>query len=197
MGDPQDLAHAHALQDAIKVEQPGGPGKFEVQAWDQASLLKLRGALLVLGETVDSRNMFGARGEVNPIHHLIGSAVGWGGAPEKAAMYIARTAEKNDGSTVHRLDVPAKVPVDGFWSISLYNAKGYFEKNDLGLYSINNVTAKKNPDGGVTIQFGGDPKGAPNYLPIMPGWNYTVRLYRAHPEVLDGTWKFPDAVPVR
>ncbi len=25
----------------------------------------------------------------------------------------------------------------------------------------------------------------------MPGWNYTVRLYRPRKEILDGTWKFP------
>ena len=26
----------------------------------------------------------------------------------------------------------------------------------------------------------------------MDGWNYTVRLYRPHPEILDGSWKFPE-----
>jgi heat shock protein HslJ len=30
----------------------------------------------------------------------------------------------------------------------------------------------------------------------MPGWNYTVRLYRPRPEILNGTWKFPEAQPV-
>ena len=39
----------HALQDAIKIEQPGGPGKFEMPNWDQASQKKVRDALLVLG----------------------------------------------------------------------------------------------------------------------------------------------------
>jgi hypothetical protein len=38
---------------------------------------------------------------------------------------------------------------------------------------------------------------APNTLPIMPGWNYTVRLYRPHAEILDGTWKFPDPQPMQ
>ena len=32
-------------------------------------------------------------------------------------------------------------------------------------------------------------------LPTMPGWNYTVRLYRPQKEILDGTWKFPEAQP--
>ena len=31
-----DLDEVHALQDAIKVEQPGGPGTFEVPSWDAA-----------------------------------------------------------------------------------------------------------------------------------------------------------------
>jgi hypothetical protein len=30
----------------------------------------------------------------------------------------------------------------------------------------------------------------------MKGWNYLVRLYRARKEVLDGTWKFPEAQPI-
>jgi len=55
---------------------------------------------------------------------------------------------------------------------------------------------KKNDDGSVAIQFGGDASVAPNVLPIMPGWNYTVRLYRPRKEILDGTWKFPEAQPV-
>ena len=47
--DPEDVKQVHALQDAIKVEQPGGPGKFEMPNWDQASQKKVRDALLVLG----------------------------------------------------------------------------------------------------------------------------------------------------
>jgi hypothetical protein len=42
--DPKDLAAVHALQDAVKVNQPSGPGKFESPNWDQASLSKVRDA---------------------------------------------------------------------------------------------------------------------------------------------------------
>ena len=31
----------------------------------------------------------------------------------------------------------------------------------------------------------------PNGLPIIPGWNYLVRLYRPRKEILDGTSTFP------
>ena len=63
-------------------------------------------------------------------------------------------------------------------SVCVYNAKGYFESNEQNAYSINNLTAKKGEDGSVTIQFGGCNGKTPNCLPIPPGWNYMVRLYR-------------------
>jgi hypothetical protein len=88
------------------------------------------------------------------------------------------------------------VPADGFWSVSVYNKEGYFEKNVRNVYSVNNVTAKPNADGSVTIQFGGD-ESAPNCIPIMSGWSYVVRMYRPRKELLDGSWKFPEAQLVR
>ena len=100
------------------------------------------------------------------------------------------TPAKNDGTTVHKLTV-GTVPVDGFWSISLYDAKGYFEPNTYDAYTVNNLTAQKDANGLVTIQFGGCDGKIPNCLPIMQGWNYTVRLYRPRTEILNGKWKFP------
>jgi hypothetical protein len=57
------------------------------------------------------------------------------------------------------------------------------------------VTAKKDKDGSITIHFGGDPK-ADNYLPIVEGWNYIVRLYKPKKEILNGSWTFPNAKTV-
>jgi len=85
------------------------------------------------------------------------------------------------------------VPVDGFWSISLYNADGYYENNQYDAYSLNNITSKKSADGSVAIQFGSCNGETPNCPPIMPGWNCTVRLYRPRAEILEGTWTFPEA----
>ena len=131
-----------------------------------------------------------------PIRHLIVTATGWGLNLPRDAIYLNVTPEHNDGETVYRLHV-REVPVDGFWSVSVYDAKGYFEPNPKNAYTLNDRTATKDVDGSVTIQFGGDAAKAPNWLPITPGWNYTVRLYRPRPEVLDGTWTFPEAQPVR
>jgi hypothetical protein len=194
--DPKDLARAHALQDAVGVSQPGGPGRFEVPSWDPVSQKKIRDALIVLGSTIpDSKRMFGTQDQVTPVRHLIGSAIAWGGNPEKEATYLNVTPPRNDGKVVHRLTVK-DVPVDGFWSINVYDAQGYFERNPENAYSLNDITAKKRADGSVTVQFGGCDGAVPNCLPITPGWNYIVRLYRPRAEILDGTWKFPDPEPI-
>ncbi len=191
--NPNDIKDAHALQDAIKINQER-TGSFDVPDWDRESQYKVREALAVLGHTIpDSRRMFGARGQVDPVRHLIGTAVAWGGNPEREAVYLNVTLDRNDGTIIYKVDIKGDVPVDGFWSISVYNAAGYFEKNKFDAYTINNITARKKQDGSVTVQFGGCDGKTPNCLPIMPGWNYMVRLYRPHDDILSGKWSFPQA----
>jgi hypothetical protein len=190
--DPEDLKAVHALQDAIRVEQKDG-GRFEVPDFDPASQKQVRDALLALAVTLpDTKQMFGPRGQVDPVRHLIGTAMGFGGNPEKDALYLTVTPTRNDGTTVHTL-VVKDVPVDAFWSISVYNAEGRFQKNATDAYSLNSITAERAADGSVEVQFGGCGDATPSCLPIMNGWNYTVRLYRPRPEVLDGSWRFPEA----
>ena len=193
--DPSDLAAVHALQDGVVVEQ-AGTGTFDVPDWDAVSQKAVRDALVALFATLpESRGMFGAEGEVDPVRRLIGSAAAWGGNPEREALYLTVNPSANDGQTVHRLTV-RDVPVDGFWSITVYNAEGYFTPNAQNAYSVNDVTAVKDDDGSVTVQFGGCDGSVRNCLPITPGWNYLVRLYRPRPEILDGTWAFPEAQSV-
>jgi hypothetical protein len=123
------------------------------------------------------------------------SASAWSGNPEKDVLYLTVTPTANDGSTVHRLTV-GEVPVDGFWSVTVYNADGYFTANPQNAHSPKTMTAQRSTDGSVGIQFGGCHGSVPNCLPITPGWNYLVRLYRPRQEILDGSWAFPEAQPV-
>ncbi|MGH8464459.1 MAG: DUF1214 domain-containing protein, partial [Pseudomonas sp.] len=196
--DPQsasDTQSGRALQDRIKVEQAGGPGHFEVPQWDTASLDAVRNSLLLLAATVpDSRRMFGTPAQVDPVRHFIGSASAWGGNQEQDAFYLNVSPTRNDGVTRYQLTVK-DVPVDAFWSISVYNAAGYFEPNPLNRYTLNNLTAKRESDGSIVVQFGGCDSGVSNCLPITPGWNYMTRLYKPRAEVLDGSWQFPEAKP--
>jgi hypothetical protein len=196
--DPSDVAKVHAVQDALSVTQ-SRTGTFEVPEWDTASLDAIRTALTALATAnggLDSARMFGRKDQVDPVQHLLGTAEGWGGNPLSAAFYSGVIPSRNDGRAIYRVTVK-EVPVDGFWSISVYNKTGFYEKNARDMYSVNNVTARRSADGSVTVQFGGEPgEDAPNCIPITPGWNYLVRLYRPRKEILDGTWKFPEAQPV-
>ncbi|SEA97033.1 DUF1254 domain-containing protein [Paraburkholderia sartisoli] len=190
--DPADMQAAHALQDGITWRQTT-KGSFEVPDWDRASQQSMHDALLKLGASLgDLNGAFGMPGTVSPVRHLIGAAMAWGGNPEKDAVYLNVVPPRNDGNTVYRLKV-ANVPVKGFWSISVYNEKGFFEPNAQSAYTVSSLLAKQDADGTVTVQFGGCDGGVPNCLVTPPNWNYMVRLYRPNPEVLNGRWKFPEA----
>lgn len=192
--NPADISAVHALQDAVVVTQ-GKAGSFEVPNWDPVSQKVVRDALVMLATTLpDTKRMFGTKEDIDPVRHLIGSANAWGGNPEKDALYLTVVPPQNDGTTVHRLTV-GDVPVDGFWSVTVYNKDGYFSPNPQNAYSFNNVTAQKGSDGNTTVQFGGCDGDAPNCLPITEGWNYLVRLYRPQQSILDGSWTFPQAQP--
>jgi hypothetical protein len=167
--DEEDMKEAYRLQEAVVVEQ-ADLGKFEVPDWKKDEVEKMRETINVVASTVtDSSKMFGKKEGLDPVYWMLGAALGWGGLPA--------------------------VPVDAFWSVTLYDEKGWMPVNEYNAYSFNNVTAKKAKDGSVTIHFGGDPK-AGNFLPIMPGWNYIVRMYKPGSEILNGSWTFPDPEPV-
>jgi hypothetical protein len=189
--NPDDVAAVNALQDKLVV-QAGSSRPFELADYDQASFGATRQALLDLAKGLGGfAHAFGRRDAVDPVRHLIATAAGWGGLPEQEAYYL----NVNPGLPAGEYQVTVRdVPVDGFWSISLYNADGYFPRTG-GAVSVNNLTALRDADGSVTIHFGGCGDDRPNCLPIMDGWNYLVRLYRPRPEILNGTWTFPAITP--
>ena len=188
--DPADVAEVNALQDGLGL-RAGSSRPFEPPEYDQESLDANRTALLGLARHVPGfAGAFGRKEDVDPVKHLLGSAAGWGGLPEEEAMYV----NVDPGLPVGEYPLTVRdVPVDGFWSISMYNAEGYFEPNDLAAYSLNNLTAERDPDGSITVWFGGG-QDRPNRLPLSEGWNYLVRMYRPRPEVRDGGWTFPALV---
>ena len=99
-------------------------------------------ALIALRETSPTLAHVRGGADVDPVRHLIGAAIAWGGNPERAAIYLNVTPSQTDGETVHELRV-AEVPVDAFWSISVYNADGYFEPNERDADTLNNPNATR------------------------------------------------------
>ena len=184
--DPGDVAAVNALQDAFALEAASAV-PFTHPEYDDASFTATRNSLLELSRGLhDFRGAFGKKGEVDEVRHLLGTASGWGGFPESEAVYL--NVEPNLPPGDYALTV-RDVPVDAFWSITVYNAQGYMDDNDKGIVSVNSVTAVPDADGSVTVRFGdGD---LPNTIPTPEGWNYLVRLYQPRAEVRDRSWTFP------
>jgi hypothetical protein len=193
--DPDDVAAVGALQDRLTLEASASQA-FTAPDYDKASLDKTREALLSLasGLTAFDRT-FGRRDEVDPIHHLIGTAAGWGGLPTSEASYVGVDPALPPG----QYELTFKdVPVEAFWSVSVYNAAGYFEPNPRQLYSVNSVTGVPNDDGSITVRLWADvgEDAPPNCIVTPQGWNYLIRLYRPRKEFFDGTWAVPSLTPI-
>ncbi|MCW3492913.1 DUF1214 domain-containing protein [Microbacterium sp. SSM24] len=190
--DPDDIAEVARLQDLLALDAASAR-PYEMPDYDIASLDATRTALLGLAAGLRGFDRtFGAPDEVDEVRHLIGTAAGWGGLPMTEASYVGVDPQQPVGF----YDLTMKdVPVDAFWSVSVYNAAGYFEPNAENRYTVNSVTGVRDEDGSITVHF--TPAGEatlPNSIPVPEGWNYLVRLYRPRPEFLDGSWQVPDLI---
>ena len=154
--DEEDVKAAHALQDAITVKQ-ADKGKFEDPGWKKEEVEAMREKINVVAAALPAyRNSFGRKEELDPIYWLLGAAYGWGGLPAQDSTYSSGVPENNDGKTPYTLTVK-DVPVDAFWSVTVYDDKGMFIVNEHHAYSYNSVTAKKNEDGSVPSTSGATP----------------------------------------
>ncbi len=192
--DPADVAAVSAIQQRLAIDA-GSSETFVMPDYEPESLDATRDALLALARGLDSFDRtFVAREEVDPVRHLIGCAAGWGGLPTSEAAYIG--VDPNVAPGDYEL-VFKDVPVEAFWSVSVYNARGFFEPNEKNLYTVNSVTGERNADGSVTVRFIASADGdiPPNAIVTPEGWNYLVRLYRPRAEILDGSWTPPTLTP--
>jgi hypothetical protein len=125
-----------------------------------------------------------------------------GGNGEREAMYPIRYTD-SDGQTLNganRYDVrmQAEPPVEGFWSLTMYNAADkMLVENPIHRYKIGTDTAgfTKEADGSLTITIQSaqpDPGADANWLPAPAGDFYLIlRLYQPTDAILDGTWQLP------
>lgn len=183
------MKQANELQQQLKLvalsEVP-----YEAPNYDKTSYDSTYKLLLELSKGIgDTDRMFGSKEQVSETRHLLGTAYGWGGLPSDQAFYLTVSIPLTVGN--YELTVPANVPVDSFWSISVYNKDGFFEENKYDAYSLNNQQAKANDDGSVTLRFGTEKGNKENFLYVMEGWNYTARFYQPRASILDRSWEFP------
>ena len=170
-------------------------GSFEIPKWDPVSQKAVRDALI--SSPPRCRN---SRGCSAPKQHR----------PDTTADRSGHGMGRQSRNRCHVFQLPpgrttTAPPGTGsgwarsrrrLWSVTVNNKDGYFSPNPQNAYSLNNVTAQRDPDGTITIQFGGRDSESANCLPITPGWNYLVRLYRPHEAILNGEWTFPEAQPL-
>ena len=91
-------------------------------------------------------------------------------------------------------------PVNGFWSLTMYNAEYFFVANQLNRYTLsqrNNFNL--NPDGSVDLYLEHETPVEnlqPNWLPAPEGnFNLILRMYWPKEAVLNGSWEPPAVLP--
>lgn len=87
-------------------------------------------------------------------------------------------------------------PVRAFWSLTMYNDKGFFVANPINRFAVRGEQMRKNPDGSldVYIQRGNPgPEKESNWLPAPESgeFNLLMRLYWPDSKIIDGTWNPP------
>jgi hypothetical protein len=93
-------------------------------------------------------------------------------------------------------------PVDGFWSLTVYNEEHLFHPNALNRYSLGtkNKTLARNADGSLTLYVGSQSPGKTreaNWLPTPRGpFSLYMRAYWGQAPILDGSWQ-PPAIRAR
>jgi hypothetical protein len=187
-----DVDQVHALQNAVAVVQPGGPGRIDMPGWTSPRSSGTDERVVTLSSTVWAAAVSRAVGRGN---QATTSVAAIGPYPDTDTLDLEVVPSRNNTTTIYKL-VLKDVPVDGFWSVSLYTAQGYFKRNPLNAYNVTSTSGKADSDGSITIQFGGCDGRAPNCLPTVPEWNYVVRLYRPREAILTGAWTLPGAMPM-
>ncbi len=133
------------------------------------------------------------------------TAIGLGANRPQDAVYP--TSEKDsqgrayDGANTYVMRFPKGQlpPVEGFWSLTMYDANFFFTANPLNRYSISQrQPLKANADGSVDLYLqhaSPGPDKESNWLPAPSGkFVLMLRLYwpnETAPSILDGTWKIP------
>ncbi len=133
-----------------------------------------------------------------PIYYAVISSVKNYGS---ATFYLSN-AESSDGRWLeggenYKIVVPANVPVDDFWAITVYDLESASYIRDKSKNSVDsNMKLEKNKDGSTTIYFGTKaPRGQKaNWIPTVKDRRFFLlfRFYGPQKGVFDGSWELND-----
>jgi len=141
----------------------------------------------------------------NYLQRALITAIGLGANRPQDAVYPTSTHDADgqpyDGANKYVMHFPKGQlpPVDGFWSLTMYDADYFFCDNPLNRYTLSARNAlKTNPDGSVDLYLQHEnpgPGAESNWLPAPAGpFNLMLRLYwptETPPSIIDGSWKIP------
>ncbi len=139
------------------------------------------------------------------------TAIGLGANRPQDAVYPTSEADTEGkpytGASKYVMHFPKGQlpPVEGFWSLTMYNADYFFVDNPLNRYTISSRNDfKLNGDGSLDIYLQHDnpgPEKESNWLPAPADrFILMLRLYwptEKSPSILDGSWKIPSVQKVK
>jgi hypothetical protein len=141
----------------------------------------------------------------NYLERALITAIGLGANRPQDAVYptseVDAEGKPYSGANKYVMHFPKgqMPPVNGFWSLTMYNSEYFFYGNQLNRYTLSaRDDLKKNVDGAVDLYVQHESPGADkesNWLPA-PADKFVLmlRLYwpkETPPSILDGTWKIP------
>ena len=127
---------------------------------------------------------------------------GLGALPVEDAMYPSTAVDargralSGDAAYVLHFTKAEVPPVNAFWSMTMYDADGYFVPNSIDRYAIGDrdrLTFNEDGSLDIYIQAARPSEGrVTNWLPAPAGpFNLSLRLYWPKPEALSGAWHPP------
>jgi hypothetical protein len=219
ISDPPSSADSTAIRDFAKIGV--GPGlKFDLSSFDTATQVVLKeipkGTIAHINEVLKNGAVkpvngwsvaykgFGNYGTDYDLRALV-AFLGLGANIPEDAVYPTSAVDSSgnpyNGANKYvmhfaKSELP---PVNGFWSLTMYSADGYFIANPINRYAIGNRNPLKyNSDGSLDLYFQNTSPGKDkenNWLPAPAGvFNLCLRLYWPKEEFLSGNWTPP---PVR
>jgi len=199
--EPGKSFDMQTLDPAIRTALEGVPTTAQkLMDWKVASL-----ARVVNGWSMNTDTM-GVYGTYY-LKRAIVAQLGLGANLPEDAIYplnlgdsAGRPLDGNNRYTIHfpKGDLP---PVDGFWSVTLYDADGFQVANSLNRFAVSSwMPFKYNADGSLDLYLQSDSPGAAlesNWLPApKTAFNLTMRLYGPRSEALTGKWNPPPVTQV-
>lgn len=214
---PEDLALFHRVRGLglgprtgfdAKRFSPDQMAQIEAGVADgRKMVMGLGGRGLIVGGWVYPRANLGDYGE-DYLYRAMVALGGLAALTPSEAMYMRGRAPDGglfDSGKTWKLSLPAKIPVDGFWSLTMYEATDdgqfFLTENPINRYAIGDRTPglRRGADGSLDIWMSrADPGGerSANWLPTPAKglFSLTLRAYLPRPEFQDGRFRLPAVV---